>query len=349
MMPPMEMRPVYHVSYVYRHHARASGYHRLTDFIGERVELSPTVRALGETLFRLPGKLISWYGGQFEYSRQDLTMEIQTFLHMRHHRNAIYHFLYGEKSFKFLARARGFRGHRTVLTLHHPEEHYSWLFRSTDHLARADLAIVLSRGSVEFTERLVGKGRVTFVPYGVDTHYFSPLSARTPRDTLQCVFIGYHMRDFDALAEVAHSVLSARSDVEFVLISGSPQCERLANQPRVRWLKKVPDADYLRALQEADLLVLPLRNSVANTALLEAMAVGLPMVVTEGGVRDYVHSSFSRLTPKGDAAAMSEAVLDMLSSRERLTTMRLTARQHALQFDWSEIARRVREVYLALS
>lgn len=343
------MRRVFHISYVYRHHAGASGYHRLSDFIGERMVVSPRMRVLGETLFRVPGKLISWYGGQFEYSRHDFTMEIQTFLHMRRHRDAIYHFLYGEKSFKFLARAHGYHGHRFVLTLHHPEEHYAWLFRTTAHLQRIDHAIVLSRTSIDFTERLVGQGKVSFVPHGVDTEYFHPAPQPAPRETRRCIFVGYHMRDFDTLGNVIQRVLGARKDVEFVLVSGHARCEPLAGRDRVTWLKKIPDDEYLRVLQQSDLLVLPMHGSVANTAVLEAMAVGLPMVVTDGGVRDYVAPSFCLLTPKGDAVAMSNAVLDLLAAPESLAIMREAARQHALLFDWRVVAEQMRHIYSTLS
>jgi glycosyltransferase involved in cell wall biosynthesis len=338
-------RSVFHISYVYRHHATRSGYHRLSDFIGTRIELSPALRVAGETLLRLPGKLISWWGGHFEYSRHDFTMEVQTFLHMRRHRNALYHFLYGEKSFKLLAHCRGFHGHRFIATLHHPEEHYAWLFRSTRHLSRLDHAVVLSRQSIEFTERLVGRGRVSFIPYGVDTDYFQPAPQRDRRSAPRCVFVGYHMRDFDTLARVVSNVLEKRSEVEFWLVSGNPRCAPLAERPRVQWLKKIPDEDYLRVLQQSDLLVLPLHGSVANTAVLEAMAVGLPMVVTDGGVRDYVDSSCAVLTPQGDASSMTDAVLQMLSKPTALDNMRRAARRRALQFDWREIARQMADLY----
>lgn len=342
-------RAVYHVRYAYLHHCAKSGYHRLTDFTGEPVELSPTMRILGETVLRLPGKLFSWYGGHFEYSRHDFTMEIQIFRHMCQRRNVIYHFLYGEKSFFLLARTSGFRGHRFIATLHHPQEHYSWLFRNTRHLSRLDHAIVLSRRSIEFTEHLVGPGRVSFIPYGVDTEYFCPAKPPETGELLRCVFIGYHMRDFDTLRSVVERVQSSRNNVAFDLVSANPKCEPMAKLPRVRWLRKIPDSEYLRVLQNADLLVQPMHNSVANTSVLEAMAVGLPVVVTQGGIEDYLDPSFSIVTPVHDRDAMTTAVLDLLSDIRRLAAMRKQAREHAMKFDWREIARQVEELYRKLS
>lgn len=345
---PSQQR-VYHVRYIYPHHASKSGYHRLTDFIGEPVELSPTMRILGETVLRLPGKLISWFGGHFEYSRHDFIMEIQIFRHMCQCRNVVYHFLNGEKSFFLLARAYGFRGHRFIATLHHPQEHYSWLFRNTQHLSRLDHAIVLSRRSIEFTERLIGRGRVSFIPYGVDTEYFCPQEPQQKEKLLHCVFVGYHMRDYETLHRVVETVQASRQDVAFDLVSANPKCESIATLPRVRWLRKIPDPEYLRVLQNADLLVQPMHNSVANTSVLEAMAVGLPVVVTQGGIEDYLDPSFSVVTPVHDPEAMATAVLDLLSDVARLKEMRKNARAHALKFDWREVARQVGDLYQKLS
>lgn len=336
--------PVFHVRYRYGHHAPRSGYDRLSDFVGEPVRLSRIVSAMGETLLRLPAKLVSWYGGSFEYSRHDFVMECQALIHMARHRGAIYHFLYGEKSFKLLAGMHGRRGHRLVASFHHPPEHYAWLFRSTDHLRRLDHAVALSKDQAAFLEGIVGRGRVTFIPHGVDTSYFVP-AAPPARDRLVCLFSGTHLRDHRTLGRVVEQVVAARADVEFRLVSWRRECKAIARLPRVRWMPNVSDEDYLRLIQAADLLVLPLEKSVAVNGVLEALSCGVPVVTTAGGVSDYLDPSSSIATAPADAAGMSAAVLDILADTERRTAMREAARRHSLHFDWTVIARQMAGLY----
>ena len=60
----------------------------------------------------------------------DYVMERQAIQHFRGHHNSIYHFVYGEKSFKRMARYAGENGNRIVCTAHHPVSHHEWMFRN---------------------------------------------------------------------------------------------------------------------------------------------------------------------------------------------------------------------------
>ena len=239
-------RPIYFVSYHFPNVADHSGYDRIVPYLGDAVEISRAMHFMGETVLRLPAKLISWYGGSFEYSRHDFVRECAAFLHMLRRKNAIYHFTQAEKSYKLLAGMSGKNGHRFVATFHHPESHFRWLFRSTEHLKRLSHAIVLSTREQKFIESLVGAGKVTFVPHGVDTDYFKPVEQKESR-ALRCVFAGTHMRDFETLPRVVSGILQRHRDAEFWIVSRNRKCEPLAGQPGVRWLRDIPDTQYLEA------------------------------------------------------------------------------------------------------
>ena len=66
------MSNIHFISYHFPHIAGHSGYDKITPFLGEPIELSRATYLLGESVLRLPAKLVSWYGGQFEYSRARL-------------------------------------------------------------------------------------------------------------------------------------------------------------------------------------------------------------------------------------------------------------------------------------
>ena len=337
--------PVYTVRYRHPHHAGPSGYDRLCDYVGEVVELSRTMHALGETILRLPAKLTSWYGGSFEYSRQDFVMEMQAAVHMLRHKRSIYHFVYGEKSFKLLARLTGFHNHRFVASFHHPRSHYTWLFKHTDHLRRLDHAIVLSKNQLDLVAGLVGEGKVTFIPHGVDTDYYRPADKGAPPRSLRCVFVGDHERDFDALGGIIPAILDADKDVEFFMIACDTRCRSFERPPRARWYSFVSDKEYLGLLQSADLLVLPLRESTAVQGVLECMACGVPVVTTRGGVSDYLDDSCAVQCAQGDTQSMIDTALQLLRDDSRRLAMAAAARERALLFSWPRVAAKLAAVY----
>jgi len=342
---PQTTPPVYFISYHFANVAGHSGYDKIVPFLGEPIEISRVMRMLGETVLRVPGKLISWYGGSFEYSRHDFVKEVAAFQHMLRHRNCIYHFTQAEKSYKLLAGMSGKRGHRFVGTFHHPPSHFPWLFRSTRHLARLSHAIILSNVQRDCIEGIVGQGKVTFVPHGVDTEYFTPRSGGRGDHPLRCVFAGNHMRDFDTLPAVVSGILERVPGAEFFIVSRNRKCEQFAGRERVRWLRDIPDDEYLAALQNSDLAVLPLVESVAVNSALEAMACGLPVVTNRGGVADYLTDACSVMVPAGDAAAMVEAASHILKNADLLRRMGNAARSRALEFSWPRVAEMTRDVY----
>jgi glycosyltransferase involved in cell wall biosynthesis len=335
---------VYYVRHRYGHHAGPTGYDRICDYVGEAVPLSPPVGFLGETILRLPAKLISWYGGSYEYSRHDCVMECQAALHMLRRHGAIYHFIYGEKSYKLLGPLNGFHGHRLVATIHHPPEHFPALFRSTKHFKRLTHLTAVSRNQVPFLADMVGPDRVTFVPYGVDTTYFAP--STEPLSTAQrCLFVGFHERDFDSLPAVVDGILRRHNRAEFWMVCGDPRCGNVRCDDRVKWLQHIPDSTYLDLLRSASLLVLPMKLSTTNSAVLEALSCGVPVVTSEGGIRDYLDPSCSVMLPVGDVDGMVNAAVELLQDDARRTAMARAARVQAECFAWPRIAEQMAAVY----
>ena len=81
------------------------------------------------------------------------------------------------------------------------------------------------------------------------------------------------------------------------------------------------------------------------------MACGLPVVATDvGGLREYVTAPVNGLlTPKGDAEAFANALLEFLRDRERRTALGTQNRRDAVsRFSWAASAARMRDVYVRI-
>ena len=340
--------PVYFLRYRYPHHAAPSGYDRLCDYIGETIPLSRRQYWMGETVLRLPALWVSKFGGHFEYSRYDYVMERASIRHFLSHRDSVYHAVYAEKSVRALARFGGRNGNKLVGTVHHPPEHNEWLFRSVDHFKAFDFVTVVSRKQIPYWESLLGAARVACVPYAVDAAYFQP-APLDPSSSPCCLFVGHHERDFELLPALVERILAGHPLVRFVMLSKDARCEDIARRhDRAIWRKRVSDEEYLAYLRRATLLVLPLKRSTTCTAVLEAMACGVPVVTSEGGIEDYLEPQSSKVFPVGDAEGMAGAVLRLLSDPEERERMSLAARRRALEFSWPQTARAMVDIYTRL-
>jgi glycosyltransferase involved in cell wall biosynthesis len=112
-----------------------------------------------------------------------------------------------------------------------------------------------------------------------------------------------------------------------------PALERLVDElgisDRVRFLGVRSDvADLLAA---ADLFALSSLSEAASLTVLEAMASGTPVVVTDvGGNPEMIRRGVDgQLTPRGDAVAMAETILRVLREPQLAASMAARAAERA--------------------
>ena len=119
---------------------------------------------------------------------------------------------------------------------------------------------------------------------------------------------------------------------------------------RVQVAGPVPHDALAQRYRAADLLVAP---SVCNEPfclpVAEAMACGLPCVVSDAGAPPELIGPAGIAVPPGDAAALARAIATLLDDPERRRAMGLAARRRAAdQLGWDEAAARLEAVYRSL-
>jgi glycosyltransferase involved in cell wall biosynthesis len=324
------------------HHAGPSGYHRLADFLGGECIGGRSPGSIERLVATLAGPMVR-RSGSLWYHRADFVAELRAARAARARPGLRVHFLYGENSYRYAGALAGAQA-RLIATFHTPPWRLREVVRSTVHLKRLAAVITMARAQNEFFERQLGPERVWFVPHGVDTDYFTPGAGRSG-DRFRFVTVGHHLRDFDALAEVARRVASSHPEAEFTVVAWPDRTGALAGLPNVHCTTGIGDEELRALYQGADALLMPLRDATANNALLEGMACGLPVIATDlEGVRDYVYDG-AALYPPGDIDALTDLVQAALERRLPLDTMRAASRNHALTLAWPRVAGQVREVY----
>ncbi len=155
--------------------------------------------------------------------------------------------------------------------------------------------------------------RIRVVPEGVDADRFAPQPAARPEGDhtfrLLCVGKWERRKGIDDLVIAYSQAFSRGEDVELVLASHNPYIrdfdarqalDRLCGRdtPRIRLWAPGDDRALVRLYNQADVFVLPTRAEGWGLPIIEAMACGLPVIVTDySAPRDYVTRDCSYLIP----------------------------------------------------
>lgn len=206
-------------------------------------------------------------------------------------------------------------------------------------LRRADAVHVISEALLSHVRGLWWPPRnPVLIPNGVDTERFHPSNDRAEaraalgkitkslgEDVPIAVSIGrlLHLKGYDLLLEAWRDV---RREVPgallFVLGDGPLKGELEARAENLGLGDAVHfpgfTGDVLPYLQAATLYVQSSRTEGVSQTVLEAMAVGLPVVATDvGGTGMVVEDRRTgRLIPPGSAAELTEAILDVAGTRQ---------------------------------
>jgi glycosyltransferase involved in cell wall biosynthesis len=176
--------------------------------------------------------------------------------------------------------------------------------------------------------------RIHVIPFGIDHRFFSPLADIEPQSGFAMSLGEIRTRDYATLFKAVNGLPIKL----LVAASGSWYArEKNTNLPM-----RVPEnitvsgglsrAELKRLYAQSQFVVLPIHDSTFSagaTAILEAMCMGRAVIVTRSrGILDYViDGQTGILVDPGNAAAMREAIQDLLAHPEEARRLGRNARQ----------------------
>ena len=201
------------------------------------------------------------------------------------------------------------------------------------------------------------EGQVVVVPDFVDCRHFDAAAVPAARsdDRPQVCSVGRLSREkghrvlLKAMAAVLRSVPEARLQI----CGDGPERPALARQSEASGLAEHVSLsgfvqDTRPTLAAADIFVMPSLSEGLGGAVLEAMAMGKPVVATDaGGLPEaVVDGETGLIVPAGDAEALAEAMMDLLGDPARARKMGIAGRERALKhFDRRRIVDRMVSLY----
>jgi glycosyltransferase involved in cell wall biosynthesis len=226
-------------------------------------------------------------------------------------------------------------------------------FRTAKHI------IAVSDAVAEDVQELgVPSERVEVIYNGVDIDEFSPgPSERTSFNLPLHVPLGLFVGDIRtwrknldtlllAMQSIPHLHLAVAGEVKK---SPAPALARkLKVADRVHFLGKTPRIPML--MRSVDLLIFPSRYEPYGLVALEAMASGLPVILSRNvGSLEAFGDSLEVLEDPEDAAGLAASICSVLDSPERRERMTRLGRQRAIELSWSNMAAAYLQTYETIS
>ena len=241
------------------------------------------------------------------------------------------------------------RRHKFCGTFHNCSDDFRHTIRYRSRLRNFDAVILVSETQrTFFLEAGVPDEKIHVVLLGVDAEYFVPAQVQKPSPLFTVISVGGYRRNFPLLRKVCERLANTRN-IRFKIIA--PESRRLlfSDLSNVEFHSGLNDAEVLAAYQSASCLLHTAENATANTALLEAMACGLPVVAERvGGIPEYVSAEFALLVEPGEDATLAGAIRELAQSPALHAGMRIEARKHAETLAWPQVAGRMIKIYQSL-
>jgi L-malate glycosyltransferase len=203
--------------------------------------------------------------------------------------------------------------------------------------------------------------KTVIFPWGTDIEYFTPKNVGTfersnvPTFTLFCSRTWEAIYGVDVLAKAFVKVAGVDPDVNLILLGGGSQGQKIRQiltsgdvLDRVHFGGHVGQKDLPRWYHMADLYISPSHVDGSSVTLMEALASGLPCLVSDiPGNREWIQDGINGwLFRDGAVNDLAEKILSAIKNRGSLSKISEAARQTAEQkADWKKNFGKLLETY----
>lgn len=206
-------------------------------------------------------------------------------------------------------------------------------------LTRADAVVSVSHDLADYLRDHMGVPNVTVIPNGVDVEQFRVGTTSGTAVTLFSVSRLVPRKNIHVLIAAVEQLVKEGADLSLVIAGTGPErerIERLAQQSggSVRFVGFIDEARKRQLLFEADVFVQLSTREGLSIATLEALASGLPCVVSDlPGVREPITPGQTGwfVEDPENVQSVVDALRGVLAHRSRLNEMRQACRTAAVE------------------
>lgn len=226
------------------------------------------------------------------------------------------------------------------------------LAEKSEELRLADIVFVPSEHVRRTLAGIIADEKIRVIGYGAPPVEARKRELRHPNRPLKVLFAGALSRQ-KGIGYLLDAVDLIGTRLELTLIG-----RRLGADTRVdtacsnhQWFQTLPHRKVLEVMTESDVMVLPSFSEGFGLVVTEALACGLPVIVTPNvGASDLIKDGKEGfVVPVASAEAIADRLNTLDQDRELLAQMSLNAQIAATEHSWSKYRRNLAETIKAAS
>jgi glycosyltransferase involved in cell wall biosynthesis len=223
--------------------------------------------------------------------------------------------------------------------------------RLARELRETEFVLVQSEYSAQAVKALgIRPEQIIRCHLGVDTAYYCPGTGERKQGPLRVLFLGG-----TNLRKGVKHLLQAWNDLRLegaeLLLSGynTAGLDKLPQGiPNCRILEKTPDNKFLQLLQDADVLVHPSLAEGGCNVVYEALACGVPCIVSTNATSAVRNGKEGIVFPVGDLQALKGAIQLLCHEAGLRRKMGQAARERAEFLSWEQYLAKLGSIYHGL-
>lgn len=213
--------------------------------------------------------------------------------------------------------------------------HHAW---KEEELRLADYVFVPSQHVLETLRGVIADEKIRVISYGAPPDRGKKPVSLDANRPLKVLFAG-SLTQRKGIGYLLNAIAMLGSQVEFTMVG-----RKVSHHPRVddackryRWIETAPHSQVLEIMRGSDVLALPSLTEAFGLVATEAMACGLPVIVTPntgaGEIMRDGHEGF--IVPICSADAIAARLETLHRDRDMLATMSRQAQVTAAEHSWA--------------
>lgn len=224
---------------------------------------------------------------------------------------------------------------------------FSWL--SPIIWRNAKQVIANSDGLRLLALKAAPKQKISVIYNGVDTDFYRPPNKKTPNKKPVILSVGrlVERKGFDLLINACSSF-----SVAVQIVGEGPEKANLAALAKklkvdLKLLGIKNKNELQKTYQQADIFVLASKNEGMSNALLEAMASGLPCIVSDtGGSAELVENNINGFVLRENTAEEVKSQIEyLLNNSQERAKMGENSRKKSLKMSWEKVAKQFLQMF----
>ena len=315
-----------------------SGYECLPEYLPKYLNYE-VIRSRKNNIEKVIGKL-----SQMKHNWYHVTPE-EIFAGLKFYRKidakSIFHILYLENHIHLFK--KHIKSTNVISTIHIPLR--NWKIENLQLLSRLKNAIILYKEDFKGFSEYIDEKNVHIIRHGVDTNFFKPSETEKPIKN-KVLFVGHYLRNFEMFYKVykqIHRNISHDIEYHFIIpeiFRTNTILQKLKVSNNIFFHQNLSDQELLSHYQSSNLLLMPMNDCGANTAIVQALSTGLPILTTDvGGIRSYGGFDTFPIVNQNDELAMVELFDKYYNLEGFRDEISVKQRQFALKYlKWETIA-----------